>query len=122
MKRLTALVLAGVLVFGTSCGGGNQTNSGEELSDKLDEVDEEYIIDAGSGERLELKDPYPVSAQKPFFLVFSSLRSDFDRMILVRTNTFFMFFGTEAPKAKNCVHGYSRILGFVGQTQPDLAS
>ena len=28
MKRLTALVLAGVLVFGTSC-GGNQTNSGE---------------------------------------------------------------------------------------------
>lgn len=29
MKRLTALVLAGVLVFGTSCGGGNQTNSGE---------------------------------------------------------------------------------------------
>ena len=57
MKRMTALVIAGVLVFGTSCGGGNQTNSGEELSDKLDEVDEEYIIDAGSGERLELKDP-----------------------------------------------------------------
>ena len=54
---LLLAVLAGVLVFGTSCGGGNQTNSGEELSDKLDEVDEEYIIDAGSGERLELKDP-----------------------------------------------------------------
>ena len=36
---------------------GWESISGEELSDKLDEVDEEYIIDAGSGERLELKDP-----------------------------------------------------------------
>ena len=26
MKRLTALVLAGVMLFGTACGGGNQTN------------------------------------------------------------------------------------------------
>ena len=36
---------------------GWESISGDELSDKLDEVDEEYIIDAGSGERLELKDP-----------------------------------------------------------------
>ncbi|MCR5812677.1 MAG: hypothetical protein K6G34_15070 [Lachnospiraceae bacterium] len=36
---------------------GWENISGEELSDKLDEVDEEYIIEAGSGERLELKDP-----------------------------------------------------------------
>ena len=28
MKRLTALVLAGVLLLGTACGGGNQTNGG----------------------------------------------------------------------------------------------
>jgi hypothetical protein len=36
---------------------GWESISGEEISDKLDDVDEEYIIDAGSGERLELKDP-----------------------------------------------------------------
>ena len=36
---------------------GWENISGEELSEKLDEVDEEYIIEAGSGERLELKDP-----------------------------------------------------------------
>jgi hypothetical protein len=45
-----------------------------------------------------------VSAQKPFYLIFSSLPSSFEREILVRTNTFFIFFGTEALKAKNLVH------------------
>lgn len=28
MKRLTALVLAGVMVLSTACGGGNQKNGG----------------------------------------------------------------------------------------------
>ena len=57
-----------------------------------------------------------------FFLVFSSLLNGSDWLKLVRWDSFFTFFGTEALKAKNCVHGYSRILGFVWQTQPDLAS
>ena len=29
----------------------------DDLNDKLDEVDEENIIEAGSGERVELRDP-----------------------------------------------------------------
>ena len=33
MKRLTALILAGVLLLGTSCGGDNQTNSGASQAD-----------------------------------------------------------------------------------------
>ena len=33
MKRLTALALAGVLLFGTACGGTNQTNSEAAKSD-----------------------------------------------------------------------------------------
>jgi hypothetical protein len=45
-----------------------------------------------------------VSAQKPFYIIFSSLHSSFDREILVRTNTFFIFFGTEALKAEILVH------------------
>ena len=45
-----------------------------------------------------------VSAQKPFYLIFSSLQSSFVREILVRTNTFFIFFGTEALKAEFLVH------------------
>jgi hypothetical protein len=36
---------------------GWESISEDELSEKLVEVDEEYIIEAGSGERLELKDP-----------------------------------------------------------------
>ena len=36
---------------------GWESISEEELSEKLDEVDEEYIIEADSGERLELSDP-----------------------------------------------------------------
>ena len=45
-----------------------------------------------------------VSAQKPFYLIFSSLQSSFEREILVRTNTFFIFFGTEAMKVEIIVH------------------
>ena len=33
MKRLTALILAGVLLLGTACGGENQTNSGGTKAD-----------------------------------------------------------------------------------------
>ena len=36
---------------------GWESISGDALSEKLDEVDEEYIIEAGSGERKELKAP-----------------------------------------------------------------
>ena len=46
----------------------------------------------------------PGCLAKPFYLFFSSLQSSFEREILVRTNTFFIFFGTEALKAKNLVH------------------
>ena len=41
----------------------------------------------------------PGFGTEAFFLIFSSMRSSFDRMILIRANTFFVFFGTEAPKA-----------------------
>ena len=36
---------------------GWESISSEDLSEKLDEVDEEYIIEAGSGEKVELKAP-----------------------------------------------------------------
>ena len=45
-----------------------------------------------------------VSAQKLFFLIFSSLQSSFEREILVRTNSFFIFFGTEALNVEILVH------------------
>ena len=37
--------------------------------------------------------------------------SSFEREILVRTNTFFIFFGTEALKAKNLVHERQHLPG-----------
>ena len=52
-----------------------------------------------------------VSAQKPFYLIISSLQSSFEREILVRTNTFFIFFGTEALKAKILVHERQHLPG-----------
>ena len=33
MKRMTALIIAGVLLLGTACGGENQTNSGGTKAD-----------------------------------------------------------------------------------------
>ena len=33
MKRMTALIIAGVLLLGTACGGENQTNSGGTQAD-----------------------------------------------------------------------------------------
>jgi hypothetical protein len=52
-----------------------------------------------------------VSAQKPFYLIFSSLQSSFEREILVRTNTFYIFFGTEALKARILVHEKQHLPG-----------
>ena len=46
-----------------------------------------------------------------FFLILSSLWSSFDREILVRTNTFFIFFGTEALKARILVHEKQHLPG-----------
>ena len=53
----------------------------------------------------------PVSAQKPFYHIFSSLWSSFEREILVRTNTFFIFFGTEALKVEIIVHEKQHLPG-----------
>ena len=52
-----------------------------------------------------------VSAQKPYFLVLSSLQSYFEREILVRMNTLFVFFGTEALKARILVHEKQHLPG-----------
>ena len=58
-----------------------------------------------TGNKIDVCQPgFLVSAQKPFYLIFSSLQSCFVREILVRTNTFFIFFGTEALKAEFLVH------------------
>ena len=46
-----------------------------------------------------------------FLSYFSSLQSSFEREILVRTNTFFIFFGTEALKAKILVHERQHLPG-----------
>ena len=54
-----------------------------------------------------------VSAQKPFYLIFSSLQSSFEREILVRTNTFFVFFGAEALKAIILVHEKQQFPGIL---------
>ena len=70
----------------------------------------DYVVEGWlAGFLISWRAGWPVSVQKPFFLVFSSLRSSFDREIPVQANSFFIFFGTEALKAKNCVHEYSRI-------------
>ena len=45
-----------------------------------------------------------VSAQKPFYLILSSLQNCSDQEILVWLNSFFLFFGTEALIARIYVH------------------
>ena len=49
MKRLTALVLAGVMLFGTACGGGNQTNGTAGNADAGAASVQEQIAD-GAGD------------------------------------------------------------------------
>ena len=46
----------------------------------------------------------PVSAQKPFSLILSSLQNCSDREILIWLNSFFIFFGTEEMIIRFCVH------------------
>ena len=49
MKRLTALVLAGVMLFGTACGGGNQTNGTATNADAGAATVQEQTADGTAG-------------------------------------------------------------------------
>ena len=50
MKRLTALALVGVLLFGTACGGTNQTNSGAAAADAGATTVQEQAADTEAGQ------------------------------------------------------------------------
>ena len=49
MKKLTALVLAGVMVFGTACGGGKQTNGTAGNADAGADTVQEQTADGAAG-------------------------------------------------------------------------